>query len=64
MILLDLGRKRSEIKYFWTSKLAALIYLICCGLKAFSETERSMIVIGLVDEGLGIVKEGMVVASW
>ena len=63
MILLDLGRKRSEIKYVWRAKQKLLIFLICCALKYFSETERSINVMSLAEEGLEIVKEGMVISN-
>ena len=52
MILLDLFRKRSEMKYYWKAKRTLLIFLICCALKAFIETARSMIVISLAEEGI------------
>ena len=37
---------------------------MCCMSDDFGETARSMIVMPLADEGLGIDKEGMVIASW
>ena len=63
MILLDIGRKRSEAKYTWRAKRVVLIFLVCCTLKDFIETERSIIVISLAEEGLEKVKEGIVISS-
>ena len=56
MVLLDLGRKLSEMKYSWRAKRTVLILLICCALKDFIKMARFMIVISLADEGLGTVK--------
>ena len=64
MFLLDLSSKRSEMKYTSKSKRIVLICLICLALKDFIEITRSMIVISLADEGLGTVKEEMVISSW
>ena len=42
--------------------LSDLFDLLC--IKSFSETSRSMIVMSLAEEGLGIIEEGMVIVSW
>ena len=60
MIILDLVRKRSEMKYSLRVKRTVLIFFICCALKSFIEKARSMIVICLSDEGL----EGMMIFNW
>ena len=64
MIHLDRSSKRSEMNHAWRSNREVLIYLIYCMSNNFGETARSIIVITLADEGLGIDKEGMVIASW
>ena len=52
------------MKHAWRSSREVLIYLICCMSDDFGETARSMIVMPLADEGLGIDKEGVVIAIW
>ena len=63
MILLDLGRRRSEMKHVWRAKRVVLICLICCTLKCFSDPESYVIMMPLAGKGLEIVKEGMVIFS-
>ena len=64
MIMLDRGRKRSKMKHVWRANRTVLIFFILCLLKDFREMVRSIIMIPLAVDGLGIVKEVMVIASW
>ena len=62
MILLDLGLKKSEMKYTLRDKRTVPICLVWRLLKVLNEIAKSMIATSLADEGFGKAREEMVIS--